>query len=138
MISRFPKVEYSKLTARQKENFNFQKVSAILADHGFSTIRLSDDWNGADFIAQHLSGEILKVQLKGRLTFCSKYQGRDLWVAFPSKGGWYLYPHDELLQVLSENTQFQASDSWVKRGEYSWPSLTKGFLTVLAPYYFME
>jgi hypothetical protein len=45
------KVLYSRLNARQKENFNFQKVSAILADYGFVTLWLSDDWQGADFIA---------------------------------------------------------------------------------------
>jgi hypothetical protein len=136
MLTRFPKITYSKLTARQKENYNFQKVSAVLADHGFSTIRLSDDWNGADFIAQHLSGETLKVQLKSRLTFCSKYQGRDLWVAFPGKNGWYLYPHDELLQQLSTHTQFTASNSWVTGGEYTWPSVPNSLLPDLLPYFF--
>lgn len=46
----FPKISYRELNARQKENFNFQKVSAVLADYGFVTFRLSDDWQGADFI----------------------------------------------------------------------------------------
>jgi hypothetical protein len=72
MISRFPKVAYSDLSARQKENFNFQKISAVLADYGFATIRLSDDWNGADFLALHRDGETLKIQLKGRLTPSTK------------------------------------------------------------------
>lgn len=53
------KIEYRKLNARQKENFNFQKVSAILADYGFVTPRLPDDWQGADFIAQHVGGYML-------------------------------------------------------------------------------
>lgn len=40
-----------------------------MADYGFMTIRLSDDWQGADFIAQHVDGVLfLRVQLKGRLT----------------------------------------------------------------------
>ena len=68
------RVRYADLNARQKENYNFQKVSAVLADFGFSTLRLTDDWQGADFIAQHVDGEtFLKVQLKGRLTFGKKY-----------------------------------------------------------------
>lgn len=74
----FQKIAYESLNARQKESYNFQKVSAALADYGFITIKLSDDWHGADFIAQHLSGETLKVQLKGRLSFYKKYQGKDL------------------------------------------------------------
>jgi hypothetical protein len=36
------RVAYETLNARQKENFNFQKVSAVLADYGYVTIRLSD------------------------------------------------------------------------------------------------
>ena len=75
----FERVPYEKLNSRQRENYNFQKVSAVLADYGFSTIRLSNDWQGADFIAQHLDGiRFLKVQLKARLTFDRKYMGRDL------------------------------------------------------------
>jgi hypothetical protein len=64
-FSRFP---YRKLNSRQKENYNFQKVSAVLAEYGFSTIRLSDDWNGTDFIAQHANGHrVLRVQLRSRV-----------------------------------------------------------------------
>ncbi len=100
MTLKLSHINYSSLNARQKENFNFQKVSAVLADYGFVTIRLSDDWQGADFIAQHVDGEtFIKVQLKGRLTFEKKYQGKDLYVAFHSNGSWYLFPHDEVWNV---------------------------------------
>jgi len=40
----FNRVRYEDLDARQKEAFNFQKVSAVLADYGFVTLRLSSDW----------------------------------------------------------------------------------------------
>lgn len=50
------RISYNALNARQKENFNFQKVSAVLADYGFVTLRLCDDWQGADFLAQHIDG----------------------------------------------------------------------------------
>jgi hypothetical protein len=135
MLSRFPKISYSDLSARQKENYNFQKVSALLAEHGFATIRLSDDWNGADFIAQHLSGETLKVQLKGRLTFCHRYQERDLWMTFPHSNGWYLYPHDALLAQVNEINSFTTSQSWLASGEYSWPSIPSKLLSTLEPYF---
>lgn len=59
----FERVTYDSLNARQQEAYNFQKVSAVLADYGFVTIRLTSDWQGADFIAQHKDGEFLKVQL---------------------------------------------------------------------------
>jgi len=67
MTLKLTKVDYSKLNARQKENYNFLKVSAVLADYGFMTMRLSDDWQGAAFTAQHIDGgTFLRVQLKSR------------------------------------------------------------------------
>ncbi len=70
MKKRFTKIDYQKLNTRQQETYNFQKVSAVLAEYGFATIKLNDDWANADFIAQHIDAETyLKVQLKGRLTF---------------------------------------------------------------------
>src|SRR5437016_14387824 len=98
------KIPYTALNARQKEDFNFQKVSAVLAEYGFVTLRLSDDWQGADFIALHISGEVLRVQLKSRLAFYKKYQGKDLYVAFGEGEAWYLYPHDELLIKILQTT----------------------------------
>jgi len=48
--ARFDRIDYKTLNSRQKENCNFQKVSAALADYGFVTLRLSDDWQGADLL----------------------------------------------------------------------------------------
>jgi hypothetical protein len=45
----------------------------VLADYCYVTLRLSDDWNGADFIAQHMDGSVLRVQLKSRLSFFKRY-----------------------------------------------------------------
>jgi hypothetical protein len=47
-------ISYASLNPRQKENYNYQKLSALLADYGFVTMRLSDDWRGADMIASIL------------------------------------------------------------------------------------
>jgi hypothetical protein len=83
MPAKLDRITYSKLNARHKENYNFLKVSAILADYGYMTMRLSADWQGADFIAQHIDGEtFLKVQLKSRLAFYKKYRKKGLYVAF--------------------------------------------------------
>ena len=76
------KIIYKELSPRQQESYNFQTVSAILAEYGYSTIRLNDDWQGADFIAQHNDGEFLKVQLKGRLTLSKKYKTKDIYICF--------------------------------------------------------
>lgn len=128
------KIKYKDLNARQKENYNFQKISSILADYGFVTHKLSDDWQGADFIAQHIDGEtFLKVQLKGRLTFEKKYVGKDIYIAFRSGQTWYLIPHDEVLEQVKKITNICNTESW-ERGGYSFPRLSNQLKDILTPY----
>ena len=98
------KIHYSGLNSRQKESYNFQKVSAVLADYGFITYRMHDDYHGADFHAVGVNGKVLKVQLKGRVTVDSKYLGKGLMIAFPNKPDWYLYPHDKLYKIITNHT----------------------------------
>lgn len=38
------KVEFNKLNARQKENYNYHKVASVLAEYGYNSMRLNDDW----------------------------------------------------------------------------------------------
>ena len=132
----FKKVDYSKLNSRQKENFNFQKVSGVLADYGFSTVRLTDDWQGADFIAQHADGKIfLRVQLKGRLVFKKEYMNKDLQICFPDEDDIYLFPHDEALQIILDSKRvMHGTRSWDEDGSYSWPHLPKWVKPLLQKY----
>jgi hypothetical protein len=132
---KFSQIAYSDLNSRQKENYNFHKLSAILADYGFTSIRLTDDWQGADFIASHIDGDtFLKVQLKGRLTFDKKYLGKDIWVGFPYKGDWFLYPHDKLGKELEKTLNFKNTSSWVDKGAYSYNSISQPTLEKLFKY----
>lgn len=131
----FELVPYQSLNPRQQENYNFAKASALLADYGFVSMRLSDDWKGADFIAQHVDGEtILRVQLKGRLTFNRKYEGKDLWIMFCSDGQWYMFPHDDLLTAMLAAGRMAGTTSWKEKGGYSFPYLGKDVLLLLEPY----
>jgi hypothetical protein len=123
MSTKLIRIRYKDLNARQKENYNYQKLSAALADYGFVTMRLSSDWRGADLIAQHVDDlTFLKIQLKGRLTFCEYYVGKDLHIAFPLGNDWYLYPHDELLEKVHKINGFKDTLSWTEKGECSFPS----------------
>lgn len=136
------KVPYSELNSRQRENYNFQKVSAVLADYGFVTIRLSDDWQGADFIAHHINGDdFLKVQLKGRVEVNTKYKDKNIWMCFCHKNIWYLYPHDEFLRwalsifTIASTRDWHDVDKWETiRGIYTWPSPTSKILEWLQRY----
>lgn len=120
------KITYSKLNARQKETYNFQKVSAIFADFGYTTMKLSDDWMGADFIAISFDGKrYLKVQLKGRLTFEKKYQGKEIFICFHDEKNdcWYVYDHDKTLKKFLSG--IENSISWKLKGGYSFPYLNE-------------
>lgn len=117
------RIDPSTLNAKQKENYHFQKVAAVLADYGFNCIKLADDWQGADFLAYHKDGQLtLKVQLKGRLSIYEKYRGKDLYMAFPINGSWYLVSHDELVRIVGETTNALRTESWQEKGHYNWPS----------------
>ncbi len=134
-------IKYSDLNSRQKETYNFQKVSGILADYGFATIRLSDDWESADFLAQHIDGKtFLKVQLKGRLTFDRKYIGKNIYICFPYRQGrvsnrrdWYLLNHDAVLEAFLKEEQLSLAENspWTKTGQYSWPILSLRQIDIL-------
>ncbi len=129
------KIEYKSLNSRQKEIYNFQKISGILADYGFNCIKLADDWQGADFLAYHKDGlDTLKVQLKSRLTIDIKYKGKDLVVAFPIKGFWYLVEHDTLIKRVNQHTPWLKTDSWVQKGCYHSATPSNNLLQSLSEY----
>ena len=129
-------VVYKKLTGKQKENYNYAQLSAKLADLGLLTTRLHDDWEDADFIARHINkGLTLRVQLKSRLTFDKKYFGKRLWIAFPSKGDWFLFPHDKVFQsVNKKGTILRGTRSWKLRKRYSAGRVSKKVMPFLEKY----
>ena len=122
------KVDYKDLNAKQQESYNFHKVSSVLADYGYFPIRLSDDWQSADFLCQKCTDHsFIKVQLKGRLTFSKKYLNKDLFITFQDKntGDWYMYPHDELLEEFLSDTNIGNISSWKDQGLWTNNKLTK-------------
>jgi hypothetical protein len=129
----FEHIPYATLNARQKEIFNFQKLSATLADYGFNCIKLADDWGGADFIAYHvITTKTLKIQLKSRISIGAKYVGKDIWVAFPHKRFWYLIEHDRLVEKIEESTDWLHTSSWLTGNAYSSVSINPTLLNALA------
>ena len=130
----FQRVPYGELNSRQKGNRNFQKVAARMADYGFYCLRLTDDWQGADFIACHIDGEtFLKVQLKGRMSIDRKYLGKAIHVAFLLGEDCYVYDHDALVRHVEENGLIGAKTvSWSERGIYNWSHLPSWALEFLS------
>lgn len=131
-----PRIDYKILNAKQQENYNFYRISAILAEYGFVSFRLTNDWLGADFIAHHNDGEtFIKVQLKGRFSLGQKYIGKDVFIAFSEKGEWYLYPHDKILAEFSEIANFKNTRAWTEQNKaHSRGKLSRALKLLLEQY----
>ena len=132
----FALVPSASLNARQKELRNFHRIAARLADYGFHSMWLSDDWQGADFLAVHIDGEtVLRVQLKSRLAINKKYLGKNLHIAFREKDQVFVYPHDELVEWVLERKHIDdAAESWRDKGNWTWPTLPGWAKEFLAPH----
>ena len=127
------KINYSALNSKAKEMYNFHKVSAKLADYGYTCMWLNNDWQGADFIAVHVDGVTdIKIQLKGRLSFAKKYVGKEIYICFiDNDNDIYLYPHDEILQQV----EHRISDrTWIAKHTWSTGKLSKENQLLLEPY----
>jgi hypothetical protein len=116
------RITYGKLNSKQKENYNFAKVASALADYGYNSIKLNDDYKGADFIALHINGkDSLMIQLKGRWTIDKKYLGKNLYIAYinHAKDEVWIYNHDDVVKKCKKFVDYTKSDSWIKFGGYS-------------------
>ena len=119
------KIDYNDLNAKQQESFNLQKVSAIFTEYGYLVIKLSDDWNGADFIALEFNTDhFIKVQLKGRFGFHKKYLNKNIYICFHDRDSetWYLYPHNDLCEIVLKDKK--ETISWNEKGEYYFPTIS--------------
>ena len=122
------KIIYTELNSKQKENYNFHKVASALADYGYNSMRLNDDWQGADFIAVK-GDDMLKIQLKGRFTIDKKYIRKDIFISFLEEGKVKIYNHDDALKLIPENVKI--SKSWSEVGSYSWGKTPKYFNEII-------
>lgn len=126
------------LSPKQKENYNFHKQAAVLADYGFNCIKLTDDWEGADFLA-HRNEITLKVQLKSRTAIAKKYIEKDLYILFPLddtdvNSDWCLIKHDILIELIANKLDWLNTKSWVKEGIYNSSKTPKAILPDLQKY----
>ena len=122
------KISYTELNSKQKENYNFHKVASALADYGFNSLRLNDDWQGADFIAINRD-DMMKIQLKGRFTVDKKYINKEIYIAFIEDDVVKLYRHDDAVDALSDN--IKNSSSWSEFGGYSWGKTPKVYNSII-------
>lgn len=125
----------SRYRSQVREVINRNTVVSLALDQGFNAFLPVYD-GGVDFILYRESdGLVRKVQLKGRWTIDRKYLGRDIWVAFPITGDWYVMPHDEMVR-LAEAEGVTQTASWTESGVYSKPRPSKATVAACAPFRF--
>ena len=119
------KVVYSKLKGGAQEAFNSGKLAGVMARYGYELTPIQNDAEGADFIAYRVGEPALLIQLKGRPTVAKKYEGKDIWIAFPNENPdsnvMYMVPHDTLIEIWRENQprgRAFESKSWMDGGQY--------------------
>ena len=122
------KIEYNLLNPKQKENYNIHKVASVLAEYGYNSLRLNDDWQGADFIAIN-GADMLKIQLKGTFTVDKKQIEKEIYIAFIENNSIKLYDHDEAVKMLADN--ITNSKSWSEKGGYSWGQTPKIYSEII-------
>jgi hypothetical protein len=131
-VRRSTQGETMKLTSDAVEVVNRNALVTVALNQGYNAY-LPVYYNGIDLILlNEATGDTKLVQLKGRWTIDKKYIGRNIWVAFPDRGVWYVAPHDEMLRLGDRHT---GTDSWAK-GTYSKSPLSKADREELASYRF--
>ena len=122
------KASYKDLNSKEKENYNYHKVAAALAEYGYDSMRLNNDWQGADFIAVR-GNEMIKVQLKSRFTLDAKYKDKDIYIAFVENGVVKIFFHDDALNIATSN--IITSESWRLRERYNFKQTPKHYNQVI-------
>ena len=130
-------IEYETLSGKEQESYNASKLSAVMSDYGYlECARINGDKWGADLLFYRAAdADVKKVQLKGRVTFSKHYAGKDLYVAYPDVDGWYMYPHDSLVEQASKFSSWTETMSWFRPdGGYSWGAAPKWLIKLLKPW----
>ncbi len=120
------------------------QVTEVINRNALVTLALERGYNaflpvfdgGIDFVLySELTGDLLKVQLKGRWYIDKKYVERDIWIAFRDGEQWYVAPHDALVTAAA-GYGFTTARSWLEGNAYSCPKLSKNMKRDLEPYRF--
>jgi hypothetical protein len=114
---------------------NRNEVTRIALANGFNVfLPIIDD--GVDLILYRESdGATHPVQLKSRWTIAGKYEGRGIWIAFPSDGVWYLMPHEAMVEHARLDGATE-TESWRTGGVYHRGRLSANQRAACAPYVF--
>lgn len=109
------------------QNDNLGRVtefSRLAAQAGF-TVQVASTDSGVELILARAGDPApRRVQLKGRWTIDRRNLDRDVWVAFPDAGKWYLIPHSVMVS-FAKREGVTETVSWTEHGFYNRPQLSK-------------
>lgn len=128
-------ISYEALSSRQQEAYNYAKLASILADYGYTCVRLHDDYESGDLLALK-PGHTYAIQLKGRFTIDKKYINKGLYMAWPAadRQGFYVVRHASLVQIAQAHTNIMNTRSWAEQGLYSIKTLSADLRAHLTPH----
>ena len=122
-------------TAPSGMAYNISEARRALTQFGYSCSSPSRGTQDAQIVARVPRENMsINVRCPGRVAIQAKFLEKDIHVCFPARGGWYLVPHDDLVQIAGETTPWLDSHSWRDRGWYSSANPSKRMLARLAPY----
>ena len=125
----------SRYRSQMRGAINRNTVASLALERGYD-VYLPVHAGGVDLVLLHRdSGKLIKVQLKGRWTIERKYLGREIWIAFPIDGDWYLMEHDRMVE-LGDRQGYTRNPSWTEKGIWNIPSPSKAVRESCAPYKF--
>jgi hypothetical protein len=113
------------------EAANRAEATALLIRAGYRVYRPEADTEGEDLVLRTPAGELIPVQLKGRVHVeRAKYGGKGIWMLFPcspyvsgKRRDWFLIPHDQLFDELEVR---HGHASGFSEGKWSIKSPSKG------------
>ncbi|MCW0925950.1 hypothetical protein [Weissella sp. LMG 11983] len=112
-MEKLRKMPFEDMDKKFREHRNFHKLAAKLVDYGYVVSWLPVDDKGADIVAVHtVTSDVIKIQLKGRVTIDSEYFGKNIYMAFPKSDSepnknWVIVPHDELVKIYTTPENWQ-------------------------------
>jgi hypothetical protein len=114
---------------RRIEYRNGQRLIAKTLDRGYECfIPLFD--TGIDYIFFNPQEfHYLNVQLKSRWTIQTKYEGRQIYIAFPYGDEIYLVDHDRMVELVGERVR--QTRSYREQGYYHNPKPPQSILSEL-------
>ena len=131
-------VGYDDLSSREQESYNTAHLMGQMAEWGYlEGHKVNGDKWGADLLFyRSTDGDVMKVQLKGRVTLSRHYRGKGLHVAYRDRatGDWYLYNHDIILDEVLSRGHLVGTKSWEDKGGWSWSSNPQWLQALLEPW----